>query len=65
MINEVKITSEKEYYETLDTLTFQEKAIPLFIEKGKGLYLIPEFEKTIEEKKELTVFYLGKKLMHQ
>ena len=64
-INEVKITSEKEYYETLDILTFQEKAIPLFIEKGKGLYLIPEFEKTIEEKKELTVFYLGKKLMHQ
>jgi NhaP-type Na+/H+ or K+/H+ antiporter len=64
-INEVKITSEKEYYETLDILTFQEKAIPLFIEKGKGLYLIPEFEKTTEEKKELTVFYLGKKLMHQ
>jgi NhaP-type Na+/H+ or K+/H+ antiporter len=64
-INEVKITSEKEYYKTLEILTFQEKAIPLFIEKGKGLYLIPEFEKTIEEKKELTVFYLGKKLMHQ
>jgi NhaP-type Na+/H+ or K+/H+ antiporter len=64
-INEVKITSEKEYYNTLDTLTFQEKAIPLFIEKGKGLYLIPEFEKTTEEKKELTVFYLGKKLIHQ
>tara|TARA_B100000787_G_scaffold170139_1_gene164296 strand:+ start:1106 stop:2935 length:1830 start_codon:yes stop_codon:yes gene_type:complete len=64
-INEVKITSEKEYYKILDLLAFQEKAIPLFIEKGKGLYLVPEFEKTIEEKKELIMFYLGKKLVHQ
>jgi hypothetical protein len=46
-------------------LTLQEKSIPLFIEKGKGLYLIPEFENTTEEKNELILSYLGKKLVHQ
>ena len=65
IINEVKITSEKEYYKFLDILTLQEKSIPLFIEKGKGLYLIPEFENTTEEKNELILSYLGKKLVHQ
>jgi NhaP-type Na+/H+ or K+/H+ antiporter len=61
-INEVNITSEKEYFKTLDLLALEEKSIPLFIEKGTGLYLVPEFEKITEEKKELTLYYLGKKL---
>jgi hypothetical protein len=37
----------------------------LFIEKGKGIYLIPEFEKTKEVKEHLTLSYLGKKLVIQ
>ncbi len=64
-INEVKIISEKEYYKILDLLALEEKSIPLFIEKDKGLYLVPEFEKTTEERKELILFYLGKKIVHQ
>jgi NhaP-type Na+/H+ or K+/H+ antiporter len=63
VINEVKIISEKEYYKTLDLLALEEKSIPLFIEKDKGLYLVPEFEKTTEERKELVLSYLGKKLV--
>ncbi|MBT3740677.1 sodium:proton antiporter [Polaribacter sp.] len=63
IINEVKIISEKEYYKTLDLLALEEKSIPLFIEKDKGLYLVPEFEKTTEERKELVLSYLGKKLV--
>ena len=52
-----------EYYKTLDLLALEEKSIPLFIEKDKGLYLVPEFEKTTEERKELVLSYLGKKLV--
>ena len=63
IINEVKIISEKEYYKTLDLLALEETSIPLFIEKDKGLYLVPEFEKTTEERKELVLSYLGKKLV--
>jgi hypothetical protein len=44
-------------------LALEEKSIPLFIEKDKGLYLVPEFEKTTEERKELVLSYLGKKLV--
>jgi len=40
----------------------EEKSIPLFIEKGDGIYLIPEFEKTAEAKENLILSYLGKQL---
>ena len=62
VINEVVINSEKEYYKILEMLAIEEKSIPLFIEKGKGLFLVPEFEKTKEDKKELTLSYLGKNI---
>jgi NhaP-type Na+/H+ or K+/H+ antiporter len=64
-INEVKITSEKEYYKILELLALEEKSIPLCIEKGGGLYLVAEFEKQQVEKKELILYYLGKKLVTQ
>tara|TARA_B110000091_G_C13812838_1_gene476101 strand:- start:137 stop:1966 length:1830 start_codon:yes stop_codon:yes gene_type:complete len=62
-INEVKITSEKEYYKILELLALEEKSIPLCIEKGEGLYLVAEFEKQQVEKKELILSYLGKKIV--
>ena len=64
-INEVKITSEKEYYKILELLALEEKSIPLCIEKGGGLYLVAELEKQQVEKKELILSYLGKKLVTQ
>jgi len=64
-INEVEITSEKEYYKILELLALEEKSIPLCIEKGEGLYLVAEFEKQQVEKKELILYYLGKKLVTQ
>ena len=62
-INEVKINSTEEYQKILELLALEEKSIPLFIEKDKDLYLVPEFEKTSEEKKGITLSYLGKKLV--
>jgi NhaP-type Na+/H+ or K+/H+ antiporter len=64
-INEVKITSENEYKKILGLLAVEEKSIPLFIEKGEGLYLIAEFEKMKEDKEECVLYYLGKKLVFQ
>jgi len=61
-IIEVKIKDEAAYNNVLFLLSKEEKSIPLFIEKGKGIYLIPEFEKTKETKENLTLSYLGKKL---
>ncbi len=62
-INEVKINSAEEYQKILELLALEEKSIPLFIEKDKDLYLVPEFEKTSDEKQGLTLSYLGKKLV--
>jgi NhaP-type Na+/H+ or K+/H+ antiporter len=62
-INEVTINSDEDYTNILDALSKEEKSIPLFIEKGEGIYLIPEFEKTEEAKEGLTLSYLGKKMV--
>ncbi|PWG04917.1 cation:proton antiporter [Polaribacter aquimarinus] len=59
-IIEVSISSEEEYNNILELLSKEEKSIPLFIEKGDGIYLIPEFEKTEETKQDLVLSYLGK-----
>jgi NhaP-type Na+/H+ or K+/H+ antiporter len=64
-IIEVKIETAAQYKNILGLLSKEEKSIPLFIEKGKGIYLIPEFEKTKEVKEHLTLSYLGKKLVIQ
>ena len=64
-INEVKITSVKEYKKILGLFAVEEKSIPLFIEKGEGLYLIAEFEKMKEDKEECMLYYLGKRLVFQ
>ncbi|MEE9407758.1 MAG: sodium:proton antiporter [Polaribacter sp.] len=62
MIIEVKVENEIEYNNVLDVLSKVEKSIPLFVEKGEKIYLIPEFEKTNETKEGLTLPYLGMKL---
>ena len=62
-INEVTINCDEDYTNILDALSKEEKSIPLFIEKGEGIYLIPEFEKTEEAKEGLTLSYLGKKMV--
>ena len=59
-IKEIEINSEEEYTKILELLAKEEKSIPLFIEKDKGIYLIAEFEKAGLEKKGLTFSYLGK-----
>ncbi|APZ47023.1 cell shape-determining protein [Polaribacter reichenbachii] len=59
-ITEVKVANEVEYQNILDTLEKEEKAIPLFIQNKKGIYLIAEFEKAKQEKKDLVLSYLGK-----
>ena len=59
-IKEIKINSDEEYNNILELLAKEEKSIPLFIEKDKGIYLIAEFEKAGIEKKGLTFSYLGK-----
>lgn len=64
-ILEVEIKTEAEYNNILELFSREEKSIPLFIENGKGIYLIPEFEKTAEIKENLTLSYLGKKLVIQ
>ena len=64
-ILEVEIKTEAEYNNILELFSREEKSIPLFIENGKGIYLIPEFEKTAEIKENLILSYLGKKLVIQ
>ena len=59
-INEVSVNSQEEYTKILQLLALEEKSIPLFIVKDKGLYLIPEFEKEGLEKVGLVLSYLGK-----
>ncbi|QNM86690.1 sodium:proton antiporter [Polaribacter pectinis] len=62
VIHEVEVTSKEEYLKLLEMLSKEEKSVPLFVEKGSGIYLIPEFEKTEESKENLILSYLGKKL---
>ena len=62
MINEVKIDNEEAYNTILEALSKEEKSIPLFIEKGKGIYLISEFEQARETVAGLTLSYLGRKM---
>ena len=64
-INEVQIKTEESYYKILGLLAKDEKSIPLFIEKGKGLFLVAEFEQTAEPKEKCKLYYLGKKLVFQ
>jgi hypothetical protein len=64
-ILEVEIKTEAAYKDILELFSKEEKSIPLFIEKGDGIYLIPEFEKITEAKENLTLSYLGKKLVIQ
>lgn len=61
-IHQVKITSENHYKRVLERLFKEEKSIPLFIEKGNGLFLIAEFEKENLPKKDLILSYLGKEI---
>ena len=63
VIHQVKIKDEKQYKEVLNLLYEEEKSIPLFIEKGTGLYLITEYERDKLPKKELIISYLGKKIV--
>lgn len=63
VIHQVKIKDEKQYKEVLNLLYEEEKSIPLFIEKGSGLYLITEYERDKLPKKELIISYLGKKIV--
>ena len=60
---EIEIKTEAAYHKVLALFSKEEKSIPLFIEKGDGIYLIPEFEKTAEVKENLILSYLGKKLV--
>ena len=62
-ILEVEIKTTADYNNILELFSKEEKSIPLFIEKGKGIYLIPEFEKTAETRENLILSYLGKKLV--
>jgi NhaP-type Na+/H+ or K+/H+ antiporter len=64
-ILEVEIKTEADYNNILKLFSKEEKSIPLFVENEKGIYLIPEFEKTAEVKENLILSYLGKKLVIQ
>ena len=57
-----EIANEKEYETILKLLAKEEKSIPLFIEKGKGIYLVTEFEKAKLPKENLVLSYLGKSI---
>ena len=61
-IIDVEIENENEYTKILEILSKEEKSIPLFIEKEKGIYLISEFEKTDKKKEKLKLSYLGKNI---
>jgi hypothetical protein len=62
LINEVKIDNEEAYKTVLKALSKEEKSIPLFIENGKGIYLISEFEQTKAAAAGVTLSYLGRKM---
>lgn len=64
-ITEVKIANKEEYDRVLEMLSKEEKSVALFIEKGTGIYLIPEFEETEAIKENLVLSYLGKKMDFQ
>ena len=57
-----EIANEKEYETILKLLAKEEKSVPLFIEKGKGIYLVAEFEKAKLPKENLVLSYLGKSI---
>ncbi len=61
-IYETPITSEDAYNTTLSKLFNELKSIPLFVKKGKGLFLISEFEKNKSFEEEIQLVYLGKSL---
>ena len=63
VIHQVKIADEKQYKEVLSLLYDEEKSIPLFVEKGAGLYLVTEYERDKLPKKDLIISYLGKKIV--
>ena len=62
LIMELKIETAIDYEAILSAFSKEEKSIPLFIQKGKEIYLISEFEKTSEVKEHLTLSYLGKSI---
>ena len=62
-IYEVEIASEEEYTKMLSKLFNELKSIPLFVKKGKELFLIPEFEKNNETKEKISLIYLGKNVL--
>ena len=57
-----EIENEKEYETIFKLLSNEEKSIPLFIEKAKGIYLVAEFEKAKLPKENLVLSYLGKSI---
>lgn len=63
-IIDVEIENETQYNEILNLLSKEEKSIPLFVQNKGGIYLVPEFEKRGESKNNLTLSYLGKKLVN-
>jgi Trk K+ transport system NAD-binding subunit len=62
VIHEVKIENELEYNNILELFSKEEKSIPLFIEKDRGIYLIAEFERDNKVKENLLLSYLGKEI---
>jgi NhaP-type Na+/H+ or K+/H+ antiporter len=62
-IYEIDISSEKEYFETLEKLHKQLESIPLFIKTAdKQLLLIGEFETLNLVKEEIKLVYVGDKI---
>jgi len=61
-IHQIKIATETDYNQILESLGQEEKSVPLFVENGAGLYLISEFERDNFPKKGLTLSYLGKQI---
>ena len=59
---EILITNKEEYKTVLTKLYNDVQSVPLFIRKGKELYLIPEFEKSNKPKENITLAYLGRSL---
>lgn len=59
-ISEITVTSEEQYNSLLSKLSVEIKSIPLFINKGKEVYLISEFEKNKSFDEDLQLIYLGK-----
>lgn len=61
-INEVKIKDEKEFDIVIEKTTNNERSIPLFIEKGKDIFLLSEFSNSGKEKSNVSLYYLGEKI---